>query len=798
MGSHNYIAHYLKNYLLPQGDIIGWTNEWYAGMPLLQFYFPLPYILIAFLSYIIPIQIAFKLITVLGIFSLPICVYFFVRWIGFKFPMPIIAAIFMLPFLFLEHYSIWGGNILSTLAGQFSHSISISISILFLGLLYKGIKNKKYIVVNSILFSLIILSHIFTTIFALFYSLFFLFDKDKKQALTNLIYIFKVYFLAFLLTAFWILPFIFKLDFTSKLGWVPIKSLSLLYPNAVIPFLILSVISIFFYFKNKEKKVLYLFFPIILSIFLFLFVPSGYIWNVRFLVPYYLFLCILSSYGVSQLFKKFKLKWVLIFIIFIVTILFINNNVKQVDDWIKWNYKGFEGKPNQKTFFAINNFLKNLPHGRVLYEYSTTYNKFGTERAFENIPLFSEKPVLNGLLMDSAASTYFVFYMWSEISSKPACPIAEAGCSTFNLEIGTKHLDIFNTKYILAITDQLKNALRNNPSYIFLKKFEDIEIYEIKRDNKYVVLPKFEPVLVRTTNWKKTSLKWFKNKDLLDISLVFSKKTDNKFKLVTNNTLNDIKKIQIIDNCYINEKISNNEIVINTSCINKPLLIKITYFPNWKVEGADKIYLASPAFMLIYPNENIVRLYYGNTPSNIIGNILFYFGILIIILSLKRKKFNLRLHNKLFDYFIKFRFLIVFLLIFFIGVYFVGELNSPSSLYNKASKLFLKESYREAIPIYKKIINIDPDTKFAEDSQFHLALNYFRMGRNKEAIPQFEKLIDNYENSYWVPESYYNLGLIYIQLGEKSNAKKMFKKIVEGYEESRWFIPAKEELKKLE
>jgi len=848
MGSHNYIAYYLKNYLLPQGNILGWTNDWYAGMPLLQFYFPLPYIAIVFLSYMVPIQIAFKLVTVLGIFSLPISAYFLAKWMDFKFPMPIIAAIFTLPFLFFEDYSIWGGNILSTLAGQFSHSISISISILFVGLLYKGIGDKKYILANSILFSLIILSHVFTTIFTLFYSFFFIFAREKKQALSNSIYMFKVYFLAFLLTAFWTLPFIFKLGFTSKLGWVPNKSLSLIYPHGLLPFLILAIISILFYFKHKEKRALYLLFPIILSIALFLLSPEGYLWNIRFLVPYYLFLCIASSYGASQLFERFKSKWILVFIIFIATILFVNYNAKQADDWIKWNYEGFENKFSQKTFFAINNFLKNLPPGRVLDEHSTKYNKFGTERAFENIPLFSGNPVIKGLLMDSASLTYFVFYMWSEVSSEPACPIAEAGCSTFNLETGTKHMGIFNIKYVLAITDQLKNELRANPSYIFLKKFDDIEIYEIKRDNKYVILPKFEPVLVKTNNWKKTSLKWFKNKDLLDVPLIFSKKADVNFKLITDDTLRNIEKIPITANCTITEKISNEDIVINTSCINKPLLIKIAYFPNWKVEGADRIYLASPAFMLVYPNKEIVKLHYGNTPSNIIGNALFYFGIFIVLFSLAKKNFSLKLSDKFFNYavknrqsqtggmflsfyqqavfeharkfsilqrywlsaasyklvenfrhFIKFRFLILFLLIFFfISISFIGNSNNPSSLYNKASKLFAKEKYEEAIPIYEKIVNISPDTKFAEDSQFHIAVSYLRMLAYEEALSQFEKLITDYKNSYWVPESYYNMGLIYIQLGEKNNAKKMFEAVIKGYKESRWFIPAKEELKKLE
>ena len=41
--------------------------------------------------------------------------------------------------------------------------------------------------------------------------------------------------------------------------------------------------------------------------------------------------------------------------------------------------------------------------------------------------------------------------------------------------------------------------------------------------------------------------------------------------------------------------------------------LKVSYFPNWKVEGADKVYFAAPAFMIIYPQQENVRLYYGLT-----------------------------------------------------------------------------------------------------------------------------------------------------------------------------------------
>jgi len=81
----------------------------YAGFPLFQFYFPFPFILMALLSQLIPLQIAFKLITILGVFTLPLCCYAALRLMDQRFPVPAAGAIFSLFFLFMEAKSIFTG-----------------------------------------------------------------------------------------------------------------------------------------------------------------------------------------------------------------------------------------------------------------------------------------------------------------------------------------------------------------------------------------------------------------------------------------------------------------------------------------------------------------------------------------------------------------------------------------------------------------------------------------------------------------------------------------------------------------
>ena len=52
-GSHYYTLKYLSDYLIPNGKIGGWTPGNYAGFPILQFYFPLPFLIMYALGMLI-------------------------------------------------------------------------------------------------------------------------------------------------------------------------------------------------------------------------------------------------------------------------------------------------------------------------------------------------------------------------------------------------------------------------------------------------------------------------------------------------------------------------------------------------------------------------------------------------------------------------------------------------------------------------------------------------------------------------------------------------------------------------
>src|SRR5207245_11730008 len=126
----------------------------------------LPSLLIVALGNIIPSAIAFKLVTVLGLVSLPVAAWAMGRLSGMRDPGPACLAVATLPFLFERAFTIYGGNIPSTLAGEFAFSISLSLALIFLGVVARGLNNGRHRAAAAVLLAVTGLCHVIPAFFA--------------------------------------------------------------------------------------------------------------------------------------------------------------------------------------------------------------------------------------------------------------------------------------------------------------------------------------------------------------------------------------------------------------------------------------------------------------------------------------------------------------------------------------------------------------------------------------------------------------------------------------------------------
>ncbi|MGH8952607.1 MAG: hypothetical protein ACRDX9_14455 [Acidimicrobiia bacterium] len=225
MGAHVLGPAYLRDTLLPEGRILGWSNDWFAGFPAFYFYFPLPSLTIVFFDLFLPYGVAFKIVTVMGLLATPPAAYYLARSMKLGKQISLVAAGAGVVFAFFESYSIYGGNIASTLAGEFAYSWSFALSLLYLGLLIRAVRDdRKYLKWAALALAATALSHVLTTIVVVFASLFVLpWRKGFWRTLA-------IWAWGFAIAAFWALPLVARIGFTSDMSWTPLSRWEEIFP----------------------------------------------------------------------------------------------------------------------------------------------------------------------------------------------------------------------------------------------------------------------------------------------------------------------------------------------------------------------------------------------------------------------------------------------------------------------------------------------------------------------------------------------------------------------------------------
>ncbi len=812
--SHFMAADYFIREILPKMRLCGWFQGNYAGMPLFQFYFPLPFLIMAVLNIFIPLQIAFKIVNVLGIFLLPLCSYLCLNLLGYRFPIPIYGALGSLYFLFMEANTMWGGNIPSTLSGEFCYSIGFSLFILSVGLIYKAIRVRKGLITCVFLSSSILSSHGYAFIISLFASLYFV--LFEKRFIENTLFLSFNYIITSLLLSIWLLPLIYYLPWTTPFNFIWImEGLSDVFPPILIPYMLFSAVAILKFFKDrgsKEPQIPYLLFIILISVLFYrIAYPLGMV-DIRFIPPLQYAFILLGAIGLGELTCHLKSEYILVYAVAIGSILFVDSQVDYIPRWIRWDFTGFENKNMWKSFKEINNYIRgDLSDPRVIYEHHLKNRGIGSVRAFEMLPFFSGRSTLEGLYIQSSISSPFVFYLQSEISDTPSCPLSLYNYSRLSPESAIRHLRLFNVSEIITVTDKVRKAFEESKRFIKEIDIGPYSIYKVKEDlNGYVEVLRYEPVLLITDNWKDRSFKWFRFKGKEPL-LVFKDHLDNIDKERFNQIFYEdipehIRPIPIAipdsKNKRIDCTIYPQKIVIHTPYIGLPHLLKISYHPRWKIRGADRIYLVSPCLMLFYPQSEHLELQFGYNVVDLLGYGLSTITLISILVFRRRID---RLYEIICGWLSKYehfqnrlRYVSIFIFTFlaFISLFILPH-EDPTTIYNKGLKYFDRAEYERAKVYFEKGLKRFPLSPIVDQTYFHLGLCYFKEERYNEAKAIFYNFLKSYPETRKYSETLYHIGICALKTHKKEEAKEVFKRIIKEFPEDRWARYSKDRLKEM-
>ena len=632
-GSHVYIPYYLKQ-IFPL--VKWWSPDWYSGFPFLYFYPPLLYIITVVLSYVIPLNIVLKIVTLSTVLLFPIAFYLCLKWLKIKFPVPELAVIFSLFLIFLEKYTIYGGNLPSALSGQFSHTASIALLFIFIGLFVKGFEKEKHIS-TTLVGTAVILTHPISGLIMIFIVP-FLFFSLKGNTINKLLYVVSIFLGIFLLSSFWTLSLVYYRDYSGMMLWPREIKWDNVFPSHWQLVTLGASLGIIYAFWKKEIRLLPVLGIFILAGLGFLCFNNTSIWNTRFLPYISCIMVLLAAYfwGSSlELVKKYSFRLFSFYLIVscFACVLIVQSNISFSQGWFKYNYEGYQKKSTWPELHSLFSYLEKLPQGRVMWERHPDYEKYGTPRVLETIPVFAKHPTYEGLLIESGITGPFHFINQAETSEEPSTAIAGFVYPPFDFNKGVRHLKMSGASYFIAYTDKVKSEANRNQYLTILNNAGSFSIYKLESE---IVEPvRNLTVQLKDKEWLKRSIEWYKCGQL-DRPVAFVENYQEK-KYLENLSV-PVGPPQIANNV----KITKDSIEFDVPIINQPYIVKISYFPTWIATGANGPYIVSPAYMLLVPTEKHVRLHFGYGWVDWLGIILSCCGV-IYLLFIKRLMTTLKI-----------------------------------------------------------------------------------------------------------------------------------------------------------
>jgi hypothetical protein len=812
--SHYYTAHFLAEQLLPRGRISGWCPGNYAGFPMLQYYFPGPFLLMAALSLCVPLAVAFKLVTTLAVFLLPPAAYLFFKALRQPFPAPVLAAAFSLAFLFSEGQTMWGGNIPSSLAGEFTYSFGMALAVAWCGLVYRAVETGRHIRLAALGLALVGFFHAYALLFAGFSTLVFLLIPGKFRQ--NAAVLVKIHALAFLLLGFWLIPLAAFLPNTTRFSilWI-FFSLAQVQKEAA-PLILLPPMALFalaVLFRAAGRRIpqtlpqphVYVGFLALTGLLLYFAGYRAHVVDVRFLPFLQIFLVIggaLAVLPLAGLARSRQGAAALVFLAFALTagtLVWCDSRVAFIDKWARSNLLGFETKPLWPEFKAVCEHLKAGPQDpRAVYEHSMVHSQAGSVRAFENLPFFSGRGTLEGVYIQASPTAPFVFYLQSEISKQASTPIPDFCYSRFRPERAAEHLALFNADRVVAAAPETRDALLALSQYFREFTAGPYTVFRVLGVPGRVAEPlKNRPVLLPEKDWRHTAYRWFRLGDLSLVPVFVDNPGETEraaFDTRAADGGGDIlalapRPLPETDTGGMTERVTEEEILLENAPVGSPVLVKTAFHPGWRAEGAPKIYLAGPGFMLVVPDRPTVRLVYGKTRAHTVGFALTLAGLLLCALPLAASRAPaLQAAGVFLDRWLWTAAALVLILTFLGGAVFlgIGAPEFPATPFNKAIALFREKDYSRAETAFRDVLARHPQSLVAGEAAYHLAMCHFLRKDWDKAIAALDYCLKEFPDASRRAEVLYHKGLCLRDSGRREAAARVFEAVRREHPAEVW------------
>ncbi len=807
MGSHNYAAAELRRLLRTEHAITGWVPGNYAGFPLFQMYFPLPFLVIAAGSLLVDPNVAFKLTTMAGALALPPAAYLLLSRRGVPHPGPALGASLVLLFLFQHGNSAWGGNLASTLAGEFAFSASLPLALLYLAWHHRE-GSTGGAIASALLIALVAVTHAYTVLWiGLTSGLMAILSTRLAARVARTAAIFVA---AGALCAWWLLPLLWYSPWTTAFRHVwAINSLVEVFPPPLWPVLAIVVGAPMAQWRGEpEARSRYwnaaavLYAGAAAAALAYAGAPNFGIVDTRFLPFLQLSLCLLAAAGLGSLLNGTRVALAAVPATIVACAVLVHGDATRLASWASWNYEGFERKPLWPAYRQISETLRGGPaQPRVAYEHSPDHEALGTIRAFESLPLFSGRSTLEGVNFQASVTSPFIFYVQSEISLTMSCPFGEWGCSRPNLAAGVEHLKMMNASEIILRSDAMKASASQVPDLDLAGAFGPYAVFRVTgQPSSYAVALAQQPYAVVTDDWKADAYRWFKRARPSDPVPVFVRNRREAEGVPFGGVFDGLPATrpasQPAGPAPLVERIDSERVVVEGLTPGRAVLIRISYHPRWRSMAGERVWLAGPGFMLVFPRGDRLELVYGSAPPVRAGALISLGATVLLVVLAGRVLVRrpARDQDRLADHEKERRgrpraralVLCVSCAAVVAGSGIRARHQDPDIVYRRGQEQLSAGDLDGARALFQRARALAPLSNTAIHSTYFEAVVLYRQERWAEASRAFQDFLETYPEAHAAAESLHHMGLCAERLGQRSEAARHFRATLEQFPGTIW------------
>ena len=249
--------------------------------------------------------------------------------------------------------------------------------------------------------------------------------------------------------------------------------------------------------------------------------------------------------------------------------------------------------------------------GRDMWEYSASENRFGTPEALMLLPYWTNGCIdsMEGLLFESSATTPYHFLNQAELSAGPSEPEVGLPYGPLDVTLGVQHLQLLGVKYFMAESPTVEAQANADPALKLVAKtgpwtydYNGVvthttwDIYEVRDaplvtplHNDPVVLSGVKPACVAAARARADRLALSFTHLVRQPAELECRVGPERAAFVAPHVRDRVAPTsKPVPSTTVSAHHPDHDSTVgfHVSRVGTPVLVKVSYFPNWHASGA--------------------------------------------------------------------------------------------------------------------------------------------------------------------------------------------------------------------